>query len=260
MASRRSQLVNTPEAPEYYLQEPGYYYRIPQTPPRAVRPRPVHVAEDHYGQMYTSPTPTNNYIMSCCRGLRRRASRHVKTYDGDESSDSYLSQEEEVQPGDNRLPPRVALKQLSDYLDDASNFYNTQLTEFAREHQRQCHDTSNGALRQLLWNDWMSRRDNSTRENFTSTKTSVTLLLRQVEVAVATPWLEDVDLAARFDFSFKTLQSICGEIVRLTGKAMADWQTCRFLAVELKNAKVYANPEGNVQRHLFKGWDNGESF
>ncbi|KAF4955726.1 hypothetical protein FSARC_11787 [Fusarium sarcochroum] len=258
MASRRSQFVDAPEAPEYYLQEPGYFYQIPQTPLRTVRPSPVRVPEDHYSQMYASPAPTRYYI-PCCR-RPRRSSRHSRTYDSDGSTDSYLSYEnaQAAQPGGDRLPPRIALKQLSDYLHDATVFYNTQLIEFAREHQRQGHDTTNEPLRQWLWSDWMSRRDNSTRENFTSTKTSVTLLLRQVESAVATPWLEDADLQARFEFTFKTLQAICGEVVRLAGRAMVDWQACRFLAVELKNARMYANPEGSIQRHLFRGWDNDD--
>lgn len=132
--------------------------------------------------------------------------------------------------------------------------------DFAREHQRQGHDTSNEALRQWLWNGWIRSRDNPSRENFTSTKTSITLLLRQVESAIATPWLENADLNARFDFSYKALKSSCDEIVRLSGKVMSDWQTCRFLAVELKNARVYADPEGPVLRHLFVGWEKGEPW
>lgn len=159
-----------------------------------------------------------------------------------------------------RLPPRIALKQLSDFLHEASIFYNTQLMDFTREHQRQGHDTSNEALRQWLWNDWTRSRDNPTRENFTSTKASITLLLRQVETAIATPWLENADLNARFEFSYRALKSSCDEIVRLSGKVMSDWQTCRFLAVELKNARVYANPEGPVLRQLFAGWEKGEPW
>ncbi|KAJ4271562.1 hypothetical protein NW762_000266 [Fusarium torreyae] len=256
MASRRSQFVDAQEAPEYYRQEPGYFYQIPQTPPRTMRPPPVRVSEDHYSQMYASPAPTT-YIIPCCR-RRRRSSRHSRAYDSDESTDSYLSYEniQTPQPAEDRLPPRIALQQLSEYLYDATVFYNTQLIEFSREHQRQGHDTTNEPLRQWLWNDWMNRRDKFTRENFTSTKTSVTLLLRQVETAVATPWLEDADLQARFEFTFKTLQASCGEVVRWAARAMVDWQACRFLAVELKNARMYANPEGSVQRPIFDGWDN----
>jgi hypothetical protein len=229
-------------------------------------PAPVRLADDYYNQIYPVPaTPTTPYIFpTCCRSRshsrRRRASRPSKAYDSDGSTDSYLSYEDgqPAQQGAERLPPRIALKQLSDFLHDATVFYNTQLLEFTREHQVSGHDTSNEALRQWLWNDWMNRRDDATREYFTSTKTNITLLLRQVEMAVATPWLEDTDLAARFEFSLKILQGMCGEIVRLAGKATSDWRACRFLAVELKSARSYASPEGLVQRHLFHGWDKGE--
>ncbi|KAF5587597.1 hypothetical protein FPCIR_7531 [Fusarium pseudocircinatum] len=260
MTSRRSQFLK--EAPPGgYFPEPTYVYTVhpPQTqdPFRNV---PARMAED-YSQMYPpSSAATNIFVPGCCRS-RRRASRYSKTYESEGSTKSYASYED-VQPAQpvDRLPPRIALKQLSDFLHEAGVFYNTQLMDFAREHQRQGHDTSNEALRQWLWNDWIRSRDNPTRENFTSTKTSITLLLRQVESAIATPWLENADLNVRFDFSYKVLKSSCDEIVRLSGKLMSDWQTCRFLAVELKNARVYADPEGPVLRHLFVGWEKGEPW
>lgn len=219
--------------------------------------QPVRVSEDHYSQMYAAPAPA--HAASCCR-RRRRASRHSRAFESDGSSDSYLSYDDvqAAQQGGDRLPPRIALKQLSDFLHEASVFYNTQLVEFGHEHQRQGQDTTNEALRQWLWNDWTSRRDSPTRESFMSTKTNISLLLRQVEMAVAMPWLQNADLEARFQHSFKALQSSCGEVMRLAGKAMGDWQACRFLVVELKNAKMYASPEGPVQEHLFKGWKSGE--
>ncbi|KAL4730196.1 hypothetical protein ACLX1H_002228 [Fusarium chlamydosporum] len=256
MASRRSQFVDAAEASGRYYQDPGYIYQAPQTPLRTMPPTPIHLSEDHYSQMYPGPstpiTPTTStfIIPRCCRSRshsrRRRPSRHNKAYDSDGSTDSYLSYEDgqPAQKGQDCLPPRIALKQLSDFLQDTTVFYNTQLVEFAHEHQRSGHDTSNEALRQWLWNDWVNRRDDATLENFTSTKTNITLLLRQVDMAVATPWLDDADLAARFEFSFKILQSMCGEIARLAGKAMTDWRACRFLAVELKSARLYASPEG----------------
>jgi hypothetical protein len=256
MTSRRSQFVDATEASGTYFQDPGYLYQVPQTPLRTMQ-QPIRMSEDHYSQMYTSPAPA--YIIPCCR-RRRRASRHSRAFDSDGSTDSYLSYDDvqATQKGGDRLPPRIALKQLSDFLHEASVFYNTQLIEFARERQRQGHDTANEALRQWLWNDWTSRRDNPTRESFMSTKTNISLLLRQVEMAVATPWLQNADLEARFQHSLKALQSSCGEVIRLAGKAMGDWQACQFLAVELKNARMYASPEGPVQRHLFKGWESGE--
>ncbi|KAF5662324.1 hypothetical protein FHETE_8031 [Fusarium heterosporum] len=256
MTSRRSQFVSATEAPGSYFQDQGYLYQVPQTPLRTMPQPPVRVSEDHYSQPYTYPAST----VPCCR-RRRRASRHSRAFDSGDSSDGYLSYEEvsAAQQAD-RLPPRIALKQLSDFLHEASIFYSAQLIEFAREHQRQGHDVTNEALRQWLWSDWTSRRDNSTRESFTSTKTNISLLLRQVDMAVATPWLQNVDLEARFEYSLKALQRSCGEIARLAGRALNDWQACQFLAVELKNARVYANPEGPVQRHLFKGWEGGEPW
>ncbi|WZH40273.1 uncharacterized protein QYS62_001204 [Fusarium acuminatum] len=262
MTSRRSQFVDATGASGTYLQDPGYLYQLPQTPLRTMQQQqqqPVRMSEDHYSQMYTSPAPANTTSPPCCH-RRRRASRHSRAFESDGSTDSYLSYDDAqaAQQGGDRLPPRIALKQLSDFLHEASVFYNTQLLEFLGEHQRQGHDTANEALRQWLWNDWTSRRDSPTRELFMSTKTNVSLLLRQVEMAVATPWLQNADLEARFQHSFKALQSSCGEVMRLAGKAMGNWQACRFLAVELKNAKMYASPEGPVQRHLFNGWESGE--
>ncbi|KIL94754.1 hypothetical protein FAVG1_01685 [Fusarium avenaceum] len=255
MTSRRSQFVDATGASGTYFQDPGYLYQVPQTPLRTMQQQhqqPVRVSEDHYSQMYATPAPA--HAASCCR-RRRRASRHSRAFESDGSTDGYHSYDDvqTAQQGGDRLPPRIALKQLSDFLHEASVFYWTQLMEFGHEHQRQGHDTTNEALRQWLWNDWTSRRDSPTRESFTSTKTNVSLLLRQVEIAVATPWLQNADLEARFQHSFKTLQSSCGEVMRLAGKAMGDWQACRFLIVELENAKMYASPEGPVQGHLFKG-------
>ncbi|KAF4339106.1 hypothetical protein FBEOM_7001 [Fusarium beomiforme] len=256
MTSRRSQFVSKAPPGTYLQQEHGYVYTVPsiQTPLRPV---------SDYSQMYPpTSTSTNVFIPGCCRSpRRRRASRHAKAYEIDRSTESYASYEDvhPTVPVD-RLPPRIALKQLSDFLHEASVFYNTQLIDFTREHQRQGHDTSNEALRQWLWNDWTRSRDNSTRENFTSTKASITLMLRQVETAIATPWLDNSDLNARFEFSHRTLKSSCDEILRLSSKAMSDWQTCRFLVVELKNARAYANPEGPVLRHLFVGWEKGEPW
>ncbi|KAM0250576.1 hypothetical protein ACHAP5_002106 [Fusarium lateritium] len=255
MTSRRSQFVDTTGASGTYFQDPAYLYQVPQTPLRTMQ-QPLRGSEDHYSQLYTPPSPTY-YHPTCCH-RRHRASRRSRAFESDASSDSYLSYDDvqAAQQGGDRLPPRIALKQLSDFLHEASVFYNTQLIEFAHERQRQGHDSSNEELRQWLWNDWTSRRDSPTRESFMSTKTNISLLLRQVEMAVATPWLQNADLEARFQHSFKALQSSCGEVMRLAGKAMGDWQACRFLAVELKNARMYASPEGPVQGHLFKGWES----
>ncbi|KAM0296771.1 hypothetical protein ACHAO9_000417 [Fusarium lateritium] len=257
MTSRRSQFVDTTGVSGTYFQDPAYLYQVPQTPLRTMQ-QPVRVSEDHYSQSYTPQSPAYS---PCCH-RRRRASRHSRAFESDASSDSYLSYDDvqAAQQGGDRLPPRIALKQLSDFLHEASVFYNTQLIEFARERQRQGHGNANEALRQWLWNDWTSRRDSPTRESFMSTKTNISLLLRQVEMAVATPWLQNADLEARFQHIVKTLQSSCGEVMRLAGKAMGDWEACQFLAVELKNAWVYASPEGHVQRHLFEGWEGGEPW
>ena len=263
MASRRSPFPDAAEAPGLYYGDQGYLYPVPQTQFRTMSTAPMHLAEDRQGQIYPAPVApaASTYIIStCCRNghsRRRRASRYFRAYDSDASTESYVSYEEN-QPARqevDRLPPRIALKQLSDYLYHTVIFYETQLVNFAREHQRSGHDSSNEALRQWLWNDWVNRRDSATRDSFTSTKTSVTQMLHQVELSVATPWLEDTELVARFDFSIKTLKAMCGEIVRLAGKAATDWRACRFLVVELKNARDYACPTGPIQHPLFVGWD-----
>ncbi|RGP70319.1 hypothetical protein FLONG3_7497 [Fusarium longipes] len=267
MASRRSQFVGATEAPPgLYYQDPRYIYHAPQTPLRTIPLAPIRLAEDYYNQMYPVPaTPATPYIFpTCCRGRshsrRRRASHPTKAYDNDDSTDTYSSYEDEqrVQQAADCLPPRIALKQLSDFLYDASVFYSTQLVEFTRKHQASGHDTSNEAFRQWLWSDWVNRCDDTTREYFASTKTNTTLLLRQVEMAVATPWLEDAHLVARFDYSFKILKDMCDEIIRLASKATSDWRACRFLAVEMKSARLYANPEGLIQHHLFNEGNKGE--
>ncbi|KAG8674969.1 hypothetical protein FPOAC2_01011 [Fusarium poae] len=269
MAARRSQFVDATEAPGLYYQDPRYIYHVPQTPLRNMAPAPIRLSEDYYNQMYPLPaTPPTPYILNaCCRGRshsrsrRRRASRPSNIYDSDGSTDSYPSYADgqPTQQGADLLPPRIALRRLSDFLYEAAVFYNKQLREFADEH----HDsgyTSNDALRQLLWKDWMNHRDDVTREYFTSTKTNTTTLFCQVEAAAETHWLEDPDIEARFNSTLKILQAMCDEIVRMADKAMSDWRTCYFLAVELNNARSYASPEGLVQRHLFSGWDKAKSW
>ncbi|CEI64604.1 hypothetical protein FVEN_g11628 [Fusarium venenatum] len=269
MAARRSQFVDTTatEAPGLYYQDPRYIYHVPQTSLRNMAPAPIRMTEDYYNQTYPLPaTPPTPYIFNaCCRGRsrsrRRRASRPSNTYDSDGSTDGYPSygDAQPTQQGVDRLPPRIALKQLSDFLYAAAIFYDKQLNEFAHKHYNSGY-TSNKALRQLLWKDWMGRRDDVTLESFTSTKINTTTLFRQVEAAAEMPWLEDPDIEARFNSTLKILQGMCFEIIRLAGKATSDWQACRFLADELNNARSYASPEGPVQRHLFSGWDKPESW
>ncbi|QPC75383.1 hypothetical protein HYE68_006135 [Fusarium pseudograminearum] len=263
MAARRSQFAEATEAPGLYYQDPRFIYHVPQNPLRNMAPAPIRMAEDYYNQMYPLPaTPPTPYIINGCRhsrSHRRRASRSAKPFESDGSTDSYPSYEDNqsTQQRDDRLPPRIALRQLADFLHVTAAFYKTQLHDFARNHPSS-YDKSTDALREFLWKEWVSRRDDATLESFTSTKTNITLLFQQAEAAVATPWMDDPDIEARFEFTFSTLRGMCAEIVRLADKAMSDWRACHFLAAELSNARLYASPEGSVQRHLFSGWDKAE--
>ncbi|KAF4470030.1 hypothetical protein FALBO_3071 [Fusarium albosuccineum] len=216
------------------------------------RPAPVHHRRDQTAW---------EQGLSVCPCCRPRAWPYVSPYDDDDTDDSYPSYQSPPARGMNlpaaRLPPRVALRQLSDRLQEANYLYTDQLVEFQQEHQSRGHDMSKDSLRQWLWNDWTKRRDTSTLESFASTETMISLHLRQVEEAIARPWLEDPLTRARFEHSMRILRVACGEVVRLAMRATEDWQTCRFLVAELRTAKVYADPDGKVHRHLFSGWGHG---
>ncbi|KAF4976970.1 hypothetical protein FZEAL_6441 [Fusarium zealandicum] len=253
-ASSRGQTTweDAPEHPEHYQEAQSSYYARNARPPPFRKPVDRHDPAV-WDQVPPSPSPPFS---------RRRMSSYTEFYDDSSPSVTYMSYEAPqstrgTQPA-GRLPPRLALKQLSDRLGEASDFYQQQLYEFRREQQLRGHDISDDALRRWLWSDWTGKCDVRIKEEFLSMEITISQQLRHVDEAVAAPWPEESPTKTRFEHSMRMLRIASEEVVRLAKRAMLDWDACLFLIVELRTAKQYADPEGRVHRHLFIGWGSGD--
>ncbi|KAK7430250.1 hypothetical protein QQZ08_003225 [Neonectria magnoliae] len=149
------------------------------------------------------------------------------------------------------------MKQLHDRLGDARDFFSAQLSGFQRQHRHQPHDISDGPLREWLWREWTNTRDTATRELFAAHGAIVRLQARQLQAAleVAGPPGRDAAVQTRFEHAMQMPRLSSGEEVRLARRAVEDRQSCRFLVVEAATARMLADLEGRVHRHVFCGWD-----